>query len=122
MREDKTREEIKISRRRFIGTALAAAALTPIAGKGLLNAAHAGDLPKVSEDDPTAKALGYVHDVKSVDTSKFPKRAGEAGANQFCHNCSLYQAAEGEEWGKCSIFPGKLVKGEGWCNAWVAKA
>lgn len=116
------RDGKKISRRKFIGTALAAAALTPVVGRGLFQAAHAGELPKVSEDDPTAVALGYVHDAASVDTSKFPKRAGEAGATQFCDNCSLYQAAEGEEWGKCSIFPGKLVKGAGWCNAWVAKA
>ncbi len=112
----------KLSRRQFIGTALTAAALAPVLGRGLISAAHAGDLPKVSEDDATAKALGYVHDASAVDTSKFPKRAGEAGAKQFCDNCSLYQAAAGEEWGKCSIFPGKLVKGAGWCNAWVLKA
>lgn len=115
-------DEKNISRRRFIGAALAAAALAPVAGRGILNVAHAGELPQVSEDDPTAKALGYVHDASSVDVSKFPKRAGDAGASQFCHSCNLYQAAEGAEWGKCSIFPGKLVKGEGWCNAWVAKA
>lgn len=110
----------KISRREFIGTAIAAAALCPVVAQGLVAAAHAGELPKVSEDDPTAKALGYVHDAGAVDTARFPKRAGDAGSKQFCHNCKLYQAAEGEEWGKCSIFPGKLVKGAGWCNAWVA--
>ncbi len=115
-------ENGKLSRRRFLGTALAAAALVPVAGRGLIATAHAGELAKVTEDDPTAVALGYVHDATKVDTAKFPKRAGDAGASQFCHNCSLYQAAEGEEWGKCSIFPGKLVKGAGWCNAWVAKA
>ena len=112
----------RISRRQFMGRALAAAALTPLAARGLLGEAAAESLPKVSESDPTAVALGYVHDATAVDTSKFPKRAGEAGASQFCTNCSLYQAGEGEEWGKCSIFPGKLVKGAGWCNAWVAKA
>lgn len=112
----------KLSRRQFLGTALAAAALAPVAGRGLVPFAHAGSLAKVSEDDPTAVALGYVHDASKVDTAKFPKRAGAAGATQFCDNCSLYQAGEGEEWGKCSIFPGKLVKGAGWCNAWVAKA
>lgn len=115
-------DKSKFSRRQFIGTAIAAAALTPLAGRSLLNVAHAGDLPKVSEDDPTAVALGYVHDAAAVDTARFPKRAGEAGAKQFCYNCSLYQADAEAEWGKCSIFPGKLVKGAGWCNAWVAKA
>ncbi len=112
----------KLSRRQFLGTALAAAALTPVAGRSLLNVAHAGDLAKVTEDDPTAVALGYVHDATKVDTAKFPKRAGDAGATQFCDNCSLYQAADGAEWGTCTIFPGKLVKGAGWCNAWVPKA
>lgn len=110
----------KISRRQFLGTAIAAAAVAPLAGRSLISAAHAGELPKVSEDDPTAIALGYKHDAGAVDTAKFPKKAGAAGANQLCNNCSLYQAAEGAEWGKCSIFPGKLVKGAGWCNAWVA--
>ncbi len=109
----------KVSRRQFIGAAIAAAAFTPLAGRSLFNVAHAGDLPKVSEADPTAVALGYVHDATRVDTAKYPKRAGEAGASQFCDNCSLYQADAGAEWGKCSIFPGKLVKGAGWCNAWV---
>ncbi len=113
-------DKSRISRRQFIGTALAAAAVAPLAGRSLLGVAHAGELPKVSEDDPTAIALGYKHDASSVDTTKFPKRAGEAGAKQLCSNCSLYVADEGAEWGKCSIFPGKLVKGAGWCNAWVA--
>ena len=75
---------------------------------------------KVTEDDPTAMALGYVHDASAVDTGKWPKRAGDAGAKQFCNNCALYQDA-GDGWGSCSIFQGRLVKGAGWCNAWIAK-
>lgn len=113
-------KKTKISRRQFIGTALAAATVAPLAGRSLFAVAHAGELPKVSEDDPTAIALGYKHDANAVDTTKFPKRAGEAGASQLCSNCSLYMAPDGAEWGKCSIFPGKLVAGAGWCNAWVA--
>ena len=74
---------------------------------------------KVTEDDPTAAALGYKHDATSVDTTKYAKRAGEAGAKQFCNNCALY-IDQGDGWGACSIFQGRLVKGEGWCNAWVA--
>ena len=77
---------------------------------------------KVTEDDPTAVALGYAHDASTVDTGKWPKRAGEEGAKQFCNNCALYQAGGGEEgWGACSIFQGRLVNGNGWCNAWIAK-
>ena len=74
---------------------------------------------KVTEDDPTAVALGYKHDAAAVDTAKFAKRAGEAGAKQFCDNCALY-VDQGDGWGTCSIFQGRLVAAKGWCNAWVA--
>ena len=77
---------------------------------------------KVSEDDPTAQALGYKHEASDVDTAAFPKRATEAGQDQYCYNCSLYAGSEGDEWAPCSIFQNRLVKGAGWCNAWVAKA
>jgi hypothetical protein len=75
---------------------------------------------KVTEDDPTAVALGYLHDASQVDTAKWPKRAGAEGAQQFCHNCALY-VDQGDGWGTCSIFQARLVKGEGWCNAWITK-
>lgn len=75
---------------------------------------------KVTEDDPTAVALGYAHDASAVDTAKWAKRAGPEGAKQFCNNCALYQD-NGDGWGACSIFQGRLVNGDGWCNAWIAK-
>ncbi|MGD2127802.1 MAG: high-potential iron-sulfur protein [Lysobacterales bacterium] len=77
---------------------------------------------EVSPDDPLAQAMGYSPDATKVDTTKFPKRAGEAGANQFCHNCALYAGGEGDETGPCSIFQNRLVRRDGWCNAWVAKS
>ena len=77
---------------------------------------------KVAETDPLATAMGYKEDASAVDTSKFPKRAGDAGAQQFCHNCALYAGEPASEWAPCSIFQNKLVAGKGWCNAWVAKA
>jgi hypothetical protein len=77
---------------------------------------------EVSEDEPLAQAMGYVVDASTVDTAKFPKRAGEAGANQFCHSCALYAGTADDAVAPCSIFQNRLVKGEGWCNAWVAKS
>lgn len=77
---------------------------------------------KVSEDEPLAQAMGYVTDATKADTEKFPKRAGEAGANQFCHNCALYAGTEEDEFAACSIFQNRQVAGSGWCNAWVAKS
>lgn len=74
-------------------------------------------MPKLEESDPTARALAYVHDANDVDASQQPRY--EDG--QRCDNCSLYAADSSDEadWGGCSIFPGKLVNANGWCNAWV---
>lgn len=77
---------------------------------------------EVSEDEPLAQAMGYVKDASKVDTTKFPKRAGEEGAKQFCHNCALYAGEADSETAPCSIFQNRLVRGAGWCNAWVAKS
>jgi hypothetical protein len=77
---------------------------------------------EVGEDEPLSKAMGYVMDAADVDTSKFPKRAGEAGAAQFCNNCALYAGTEEDELAPCSIFQNRPVRGIGWCNAWVARS
>jgi hypothetical protein len=77
---------------------------------------------EVTEDEPLAQAMGYVLDATTVDTSKFPKRAGEAGATQFCNNCALYAGKADDEVAPCSIFQNRPVRGLGWCNAWVAKS
>ena len=76
----------------------------------------------VAEDEALAQAMGYVLDATKTDTTKFPKRAGDAGATQFCNNCSLYAGEVDAEFAPCSIFQNRLVAGKGWCNAWVAKA
>ena len=76
----------------------------------------------VAESEPLAQAMGYVTDASRVDTAKFPKRAGEAGAKQFCHNCALYAGEADSASAPCSIFQNRLVAGAGWCNAWVAKS
>ncbi len=77
---------------------------------------------EVTEAEPLAQAMGYVLDAATVDTAKFPKRAGEAGAKQFCYNCALYAGKPEDELAPCSIFQNRPVRGAGWCNAWVAKS
>ena len=77
---------------------------------------------EVAEDEPLAQAMGYVKDAADVDTAKFPKRSGEAGATQFCNNCALYAGEAEAELAPCSIFQNRPVRGAGWCNAWVAKS
>jgi hypothetical protein len=78
----------------------------------------AAEMTRLSEDDPMAQALGYKHAAADVDTNAFPRY--EAG--QVCANCNLYQGEEGEEWGGCTIFPGRLVHADGWCNSWIPMA
>ncbi len=73
---------------------------------------------RITEDHPTAAALGYLHDANAVDTAKYSKRAGAEGATQFCDNCGQYKVVD-EAWGTCGIFPNYLVAAKGWCNVWV---
>lgn len=110
------------ARRRFLVTGACAVVAVPLASLMTALPAQAQDLPKIDESDPQAAALGYKHDASAVDTQRFPKRKGEAGAKQFCHNCNLFQGTQADGWAPCQIFPGKSVAAEGWCNAWVPRA
>lgn len=96
----------------FSSTAYAQGAAAPKAGEPAL----------VKESDSLAKSLGYFEDAKKVDVKKWPKRAGAEGAKQFCYNCQFYQAkgdAKTSKQAPCTIFAGKAVKAQGWCNSWV---
>jgi hypothetical protein len=105
------------SRRRFIKIAVLGAASAPLLG-GLAMAPAAANLPPLSEDDPTAKALGYHEDSTKVDAAKYPNHKAE----QVCINCNLHQPAQADGRLPCSIFPGKSVNAQGWCAAWVKMA
>lgn len=84
-----------------------------LTGSGLIGltlgsvALRANAQEKVAEDDPTAKALAYVH-VSPVE-----------GA--YCDNCMYIQGEDGKEWRPCAIFPGKVVAAKGHCSAWLKK-
>ena len=92
-----------------------------LAGKvGTLARAADTALVPLTEDDPTAKALGYYKDASKVDIKKWPKRAGAEGKKQFCSSCNFF-TADGKTQGKCSIFVGKSVQAKGWCNTWTPK-
>ncbi len=100
------------SRRQFIQ-------IVPIAGAALVvgRAAHA-QAALVKEDDPQAKALGYVADASKTDKAKYKQYA----AGQACANCALYQGKPADAAGACALFPGKQVAGKGWCSAYAKKA
>ncbi len=93
------------------------AAAPPPPAKEAPQAEPAGSAAKrLSEDDPQAKSLSYVHDATTLEGSQTRYKSGQA-----CVNCALYKAEEGAEWGACSIFPGKQVKGSGWCSVYAPK-
>ena len=101
-----------MNRRQMIGRA---ATIPLLAVGGRILAAEAP--PKVTEDDPTAMALAYVHDAAAS-----PKRTTDAQQTQFCDNCLHYGTSTVDDWGTSAVIPGKLVAAKGWCMVWVAKA
>ena len=109
-------EQKNLSRRCFLKTVAVA---LPAGAVVLRQEAAAQDMPIISEDDPAAKALLYVHDVADVDTSNPLAARFEPG--QDCSNCAQIQGPEDEDWRPCGIFPGKLVANRGWCSVWAPK-
>jgi len=95
------------SRRQLLKKVALGTVLIPV----VVKTASAADLPLVSEDDPTAKALKYTPDVT---------KAAAAKPGSKCANCSLYQGGAAAQ-GGCLLFPGKAVKATGWCASWTAK-
>lgn len=105
------------TRRKFIATSALIATSTALNP----TKAFAQNAPiLLPETDPIAVALGYRADAASVDLTKHPTKANDAGAPQLCSNCSLYKAsADGQTGvGACAAIPGRLVAGAGWCSAW----
>lgn len=83
------------------------------AGTALLLAPLArAELVPLTENDPTAQALGYRNDAAQVDAAKFPQHQ----AGQTCASCKFFQS------GACQLFPGKQVSDKGWCSAFAPKA
>ncbi len=105
----------KIARRKFIQLSAAAAAGAVVMPS---RQAEAQDLPQLTEDDPMAQAMKYVHDASTVDAASRPNPA----ESQMCSNCALIQGEDGQTWRPCQIFPGKLVNTNGWCSVWAPKA
>jgi hypothetical protein len=94
-------------RRVLLKRAALGLSIAPLALAGT-PAALGASPPLITEQDPAAVAVHYVEDAS---------RAQGAAAGADCSNCSIYGAA-GADQGTCTLFPGKLVKAAGWCNAW----
>ncbi len=105
------KDVVDVDRRRVLKNVALGIVLLPIA-EAPLAAAAAATAPLVSADDPMAKALKYVSDVS---------KSADAKPGSKCATCKLYQGAAGSAQDACLLFPGKSVKSDGWCSAWVAK-
>lgn len=105
------KQVIDESRRQLLKRVSLGVAVIPFAGLPL-RATIAADLPLVTADDPTAKALNYVSDASKANGAK---------PGSKCANCTNYQGAAGSSQGGCILFPGKAVKATGWCSSWAAK-
>ena len=98
-----------MSRRSLLRSVAAGATLASVTA-WRSRTASAADGPLISENDPTAKAVKYVDDVKKAHAAK---------PGNTCANCALYQGKEGAKSGPCQIFPGKSVTAAGWCASWA---
>lgn len=99
------------ARRKFFvlaGSGIGAAALVG----ALPRRALADDLPHLTIDDPTAKALNYTEDATKAPA---PHQAGQA-----CANCNFFSGSGA--YGPCQLFPGKAVAAKGWCSGYAKKA
>lgn len=109
-----------LSRRRFLKNGLLGLTLAPLAGLLASGRADAekseksdkSETPKLDPSSKQAKNLSYAHDASKVDN---PAK----GEGEKCANCQLFKGGDDAQWGKCSIFPGKLVNADGWCSAYT---
>ncbi len=104
------------SRRQFLQLAVFGAGAVALSTV-LIGKARAADLPHLTLEDATAKALGYVEDTTKVDAAKYPNHK----PSQDCMTCNFYQETAGSEYGPCTLFPGKSVHAKGWCSGFAAK-
>lgn len=109
---------MKTTRRETTKLILGTLAAVPAANLLARRAAAQEELPHVTEDDPSAKALMYKDD---ATMAMRVDKAGVPAAEQFCHNCMFLEAGAGE-YRPCQIFPGKAVHVDGWCLTWTPKA
>jgi hypothetical protein len=123
------------SRRQFVKTCMVAAGLAVVAPKVLAEQKRGGgaakpgsdlDLPLVEPGKEMAAAMNYQFKKSEIKDAKLKAdRQGVKFDDQSCKNCMLYTKVgdkNGEELGKCTIFPNKLVKSTSWCASWTKKA
>jgi hypothetical protein len=110
---DDVKKSFSAYRRGILQGSILGAAAAFVGGVLPASKLHAADVPHVSEDDPMAKGVKYVHDATKSE---------RPDGSQVCHNCMYFKGTASAGWGPCDIFPGKAVNANGWCNVWSKKA
>lgn len=105
--------DARYDRRAVLKIALTALPVVTVAG----GAAAEQALPHMDENESLARAMGYVHDARKIDSNQVPQYK----AGSTCANCMQLKGREGEEWRPCALFTGKLVNAQGWCKVWQPK-
>ena len=106
-----------LSRRDALKNLALAAGVLAVPASRVASAAAAATPPHVAANDPTAVALGYHEDAKTVDAKAFPTFKPD----QKCSTCLQLTGKAGDAWRPCNLVPGKLVAENGWCKVWVKK-
>jgi hypothetical protein len=99
------------SRRRFLQRVTVTIGGACVGGMSMF--VRAGELPHLTDADPTAKAMNYVEDAGSAKNALY--RAGST-----CANCQFYNGPD-TGYGTCQLFPGKAVNAKGWCSSYTPK-
>ena len=99
--------------RRSLLTIVPAASVVLLAGRTV-----SAQSARVDEKDANAVALGYKHDVVTLDTKKY----GQYVKGSVCANCMLYAGKPSDPWAPCGALGGKQVNAKGWCIAYVKKS
>ncbi len=72
---------------------------------------------KLTETDAYARSMGFKIDTTKVDAKRFTRHTTE----QKCSTCQLFSGKDGDEYGPCSFFGGRLVNRNGWCRNFKVK-
>ena len=96
------------SRRSFLRKLAAQAIAIPFGTFGYQALVSAAETPRLDPNDSAATALGYTHTAPN--------------ASKSCGGCQLFKGSATAQWGRCAVFPGKLVNANGWCYSWSAWA
>lgn len=123
--------ESNTNRRQALKQLAVAAGLAVLAPKALAEKRRGGgggaddSLPLVEAGKGMAASVNYVEKHADLKDAKMKTtRQGLAWDQQRCNNCMLYTKVGdrgGKEVGKCTLFQGQVVKGEGWCASWSKK-